>query len=904
LVSEQPLTISKLLAFLTDPLPDYEKLATRSKQIHDDLTQLNVRSIQHGLAAFFFLFGRSYAFWQQNYHYNTIHEYFYGAYRLAVHWGGDDMKEETPLANLLLAFSRAMISYTRCENAVIANDAILLSTSAEAAKDWAQKGIALCEQMSLVLEDDDGEQVLAAIKFYLTANAYLFRGLRLCAQAHLDDAFSPAELDLVESDYLKQSYFQDLSSELQAHLTFARKYIALRQTDPTEIVIDAPHVYLRAIGFLRNPDVLRRLFEEEFSDDALKANLGDQKRQQLKRDFRLPVSAINKPAIQDIFETALGFDNLEQIELDLSPQGEDASEENGNLTLLVHDREHERRYEAEFVHLTISHLGSISVDFAFNPPETTVSHLRVLETLLAPHMGDIKISWPDLYHASRPDELSAEIDQVTGTNFVEQYLIVKQCIERLPDADALEGYVAQWAQLLDDLAQFYSEQQSAISIELKYDEANGDSQVSETRREARRDLKWWEENYRAQNMLIRAMQDELARWVTAHPDHPICAEVEQDVLAELSTEHFTFTFLRDVAERIFQRFEVYLEKLDPVQRSPDDDRKGKYIWHDPNLGWQSIVSFNKVRKCMRGAQDSDSEPIMDMNGPEVVAHRDYVGLVAGSREARASLDDWRFTVRPAFDNLATIRSHGSDLMVVSDNRTLLAFPDDPHYIIKQYEITAQVTANIRAILLGFNILMQEQLRESETLELTQQEVNDQLHRKIVQERKELELLGARTENVLDIIRSYTISKYADHSELLRAMVKNMHLLDAQNALQHNWDYLNHLRTYLAGSIQEHLAEQEHAIDKRLEEQEKERAKAQQRQQGTFNLLVVILSLISGLGAIDPFGQAIVRTAAAIGVSVNLVTVEFAMFVILVIVVTGIGFRLSFGGRTGRTKPHG
>ena len=722
MLSEQYLTSAELLAILEKPLPDYEKLATRAKQIHDALSTSDIHSVEHGLAAFCFIFGRSYAFWQQNYHYNTIHEYFFAAYRLAVHWGGDDLREETPLATLLLAFSRSMIYYTRCENAVIANDAQLLSTSAALANDWAQKGILLCKELrELVppaLADESGSAILDAIDYYLTGNSYLFRGLHLCAQAHLDDTLTQTDLDIVEYEYLAhlQNIFLDLSSELQAHLMIARKYIALRLQDPSEIVIDTPLVYLRAVGFIHNPDVLERLFAE-FSDEALKGDLHDQKRQELVRYSHLPVSGINKPAIQDIFETALGFENLEQIELDLSPPGDDDSDEGngGILTLSVHDRQDARRYEAEFVHLTISRLGSIAVDFAFNPTIATVSHLRLLETLMAPHMGDIKISWPDLYRATGArDALGQENDTVLGTNFVEQYLIVKECVDDLPDAETLKGYLLQWATLLDDLAQYYSEQQSAITIESKHSEVHDDPSP-----EALQDLERWENNYRAQNDLIHKMTAELVIWTQVHPDHPICTDVQERVLSQLSTEHFTFTFLKDVAERIWIRFEDYLRYL--MSPKPPSDKKADeqaYIWHDYNLGWQSIVSFNKVRKVDH--QANTSEQIRDMR--LVASHRDYVGLVAGSREARASIDDWRFVVRPPFENLATIRSHDCDLMVASDNRTLLAFPDDPHYIIKQYEITAQVTANIRVIVLGFNSIVKDRLSELEKLERKQEEL--------------------------------------------------------------------------------------------------------------------------------------------------------------------------------------
>jgi hypothetical protein len=553
----------------------------------------------------------------------------------------------------------------------------------------------------------------------------------------------------------------------------------------------------------------------------------------------LPITAVRPAVLQDLFETWLGYAYLDQIVFDLDPK-------DGALSFTIYDGEQPRHYEVETLQVRVARFGSISVEFGLIAERASVSHLRVVESLIAPHAGRFQPVW-----RNSPKETTR-----ARANYVDAYLNAQDWIARAERAmsagtdamgqralDALRGAMARWQRALAGLSDYFrAESPDAAAMEMLLEETPEAQRLRAL--------------YASLRQCRASAREQAQAWlqVPAHRGLPRYSELESLAERDFSTSE-SFGYLSDIAEEIFERLTAFFATLltDGSERcvylqvtdvKPSHDLR-RILTYDPSTGWQAIVSCDAFMVEPRQASALGSAgAVIEADSRVLAKHPDFKGLLIQNREARASLDDWHFVMEPKFNNLATIRSHETDLMVLGQNRCLLYLPDDPQYLVAQYVASSAIVGDIRTIVLAFNMTAKTQIT---TLEIFVPNIQKRRasglrdwRDALLDNRAGIEEFRTNADQVLELLRSYAISKYQDHSELLRAMLQDSGVQDFMLSWERNRETLDHYHGYLTEVIQRKIRERE------------------QSNQGFMTWLLLILSFLSGLSAIDPIATVLAQ----------------------------------------------
>jgi hypothetical protein len=865
--AEHTITLKDILAYLNPPNQDYDRLTSRAEQAFDAYQARGPRyATEAAVAAYFFLFGRGYLYWQQNYLYNTIHEYFYGAYARATAVSPAITRNQA-LNEFLLSFSRMMIHYSRCENSVISNNPSAWEYHSARALFFADKVITLIEhqahELSAAFQADTPDIFQTTLYQYVQTNITLYQGINLCARVYLGEPVAVEQIDvfLAKKATLPSA---ELASELNAHLTAAKRYLILKQREPGDIIIKHADVTLRAVCSVEELDYIVRVFDK-FDD----AGYGPEKMQsELQHYARLPVSAVSMTPMQDIFETAVGVENLKELEVDLTSNADDAPESVGSaaLAFTLNDGNTIKHYVADQFVVKISRLGTVSIEVVFGVDDIPLAHLRQIETLVAPHMGEIGITWQALQTTSQ----GASTEQ---TNFIEQYLAVQDEQQTLRSIPGVEQAYDIWTKKLQEYAQFLAtdidEPTNLITFREAQDEAreeNATAPSKDTSAESsigQKKIKAWEAYYQAMNVQIVALRQAITQ--SAHPAAQALLEKLALPDVQLAPANGRFGYFKDLFRLIVDGLDDYLNHLRDRHGTPDT-----CIVYDPNIGWQTIVS------CTHLAISDGLQEIEDI--AQIAKREDFKGLLVQSREARSTIDDWYYTQEPEYQNRAVIRSHITDFMVLSENRAFLFFYDDPQYIVDQYITSARIVGNLRAIVIAFNLRIKAEL---DRLNNDQEHFAEILKRgkarelaayydQLNEDRQRIETLRLRAGQVLELLRSFSLSKYQDHSALLTALIHDSNVLTVRDALKENVVELDHFQEYVSNQTQKRITANTAS------------------QQGLIAALLAIVSVVGAIAGIEPFANLIIRIAQSDGATLNLVQVDQAIIIGLVVVfISGI-----------------
>ncbi|HKS70690.1 MAG TPA: hypothetical protein VJQ45_09730, partial [Ktedonobacterales bacterium] len=542
--------LANILSLLNPPQQDYEQLAIGSAGFLKDKDLPPEPSVLRALAAYFDLFGRGYNLWQDTYDYPRIHEYLYGAYLEAVRKGGSSLS--APAAEALRQLSEAIIAYTWCENALIANDPKGLLKHSEDAFGHADAGIATLPAAGLpaALEKRISE--------YLVLNSKLFLGLKICAKGYLAarehgglSSKDKLKLDELLETLKVKSY--ELYSELRAHKTFMTLQIeqglAAARAGSPGLLVQQGDMLLRGIGYI-GENLVDRLFQEhgKAPDALLEA---------ARRETGLPITSIHSSYMPDVFETSLGRKFREQMTVDLC-------DEEKELRFVVPDGRESVTYTADTFQVTISRFGSIAFEVGCsvkgNPDPkdplvtqgTSVSHVRILESMAGPHSGRFPIDW-----VGAPSVLEDDIKLLAAwrvLTFVDTYLRARDWVEQLrvvapgPDVEKMAPALAAWQEALKCLVPHLPPLGAAGS--------EGDLTIDSGLTESYRNLRTCRDNMRT---LAHA-------WMKGHPEPEPDAKLADAIAVgqDIFPEGLRFGRLMDVGNIILDRISKFLKDRYPA----------------------------------------------------------------------------------------------------------------------------------------------------------------------------------------------------------------------------------------------------------------------------------------------------------------------------------------------------
>ncbi|HLV97671.1 MAG TPA: hypothetical protein VKT82_03240 [Ktedonobacterales bacterium] len=803
---EETGAFSALLAYIEPPQQDFESFARAlAKEAFND-------PVYEILRKYFLLFSNGYVYWQQSYDYPRIQEYFWVAYMSTAQELRDDLStlDEAPLLREMFRnISLALVENTYCESSLACNMPRWLRESSTKAEEAMVAALTCLEDLrGLGLEDT----IYTPIKAYLNMNLKLYRALQGCAQLYLTSWTNLSHEEIEKTINVVQNQLdlllpdsRELFSELRAHVNFARRSaLGFEERNRTSLRIKQANIILRATTFV-GVDLVQAIYK--YFDEKGKEPLLDF----LIRETGLEFTDVRHGYLNETFETNAGISILRPIVMDLSGEGQ-------NVKFSLPEGERDVDYETWMFRMTMTRFGALSVDFGFSigdqgndEPSASVSHVRALEALMGPHMGNIQFEWK-----KAPKESSEkQFVRPEAVNFVHVYTETLNWINRardiFPEDTPAYDYYDTYFNFNENAR---SSGQSAVEkYKTSLEGLRGRlSDIS-------RDKPYIEEPDSSFGTKIFTLSPDLQQvharyndlreqfigwdWIKASENgHGEAAEEEQlrREAQNLFPEGRIFFKLMDIAEEIYRRFATFL-----VNFSRDEDVKVPFdrdirtsFYFDRNYGWNSILEVNRLALC--DADGNEREPVSDSDFQEIFNHPDFLGFRVTSREARAGLDDWYLASEPPTQrNLATIRSHKNDWFLVEQNRAFVFLPDDPQFIINQYNDTARWAGNIVAALLAHQNSSKTLIEEVETAlsDYTKGVRSPEQLRKL---RGKIQIFQREAMKMQSLARNVVMTRYVDHSELLRALVKTSRIEFLAGILEENSAILDQLYAHMGDLI--------------------------------------------------------------------------------------------------------
>jgi len=294
-------------------------------------------------------------------------------------------------------------------------------------------------------------------------------------------------------------------------------------------------------------------------------------------------------------------------------------------------------------------------------------------------------------------------------------------------------------------------------------------------------------------------------------------------------EEKPYCYLHTVAEEIVNALDKVFQVLDP-------DAVVRFVSH---LNW---YAYTLARRGIWSRGDGEDRVLTLEDASK---YPDFKGLVLGQMEARAALDDW--VSRDPLDtkNLAPIRSHTTDLLITTENHGVLSFPDDPNWIVVQYQETLETAVRLRCLITTLIDIAGELLTTfvDETADLAK-ELNH-LDLEVAEKRitatrsKLLPVIHFDTlaHMNIELIHGTLTSNYRDHAELLRQVMDDLNVGPMVQFLERRLGILSHHQTLfsdIAAGV----------IDRRTKEKEKRDAELDDRRTKAMEYMEVFISVLA------------------------------------------------------------
>lgn len=307
----------------------------------------------------------------------------------------------------------------------------------------------------------------------------------------------------------------------------------------------------------------------------------------------------------------------------------------------------------------------------------------------------------------------------------------------------------------------------------------------------------------------------------------------------------------------------------------------------PHLNW---YAYTLVRRGFHARGKGEDR---SLSLDEAAEFRDYRGLLLGQMEARAALDDWIMREPIGIRNLAPIRSHTTDLLVTTENHGILAFPDDPRWIIIQYQETIETTVRLRCLISTLIEIAGEILDSfvEETSDLAQDLDHldlDVAETRITETRRSLLPVihfDTMAHMNIELIRGTLTSNYRDHAELMKEIMDDLNVDRMVAYLERRLGILSHHQTQfsdIASNVVERRAKE---MEKKQEELDKRRTSAME----FVELFISVLAIGEVLGILFNALRALEIPIDPILESLTYFIAIFLMFAVIFFIRRG-GFR--------------
>jgi hypothetical protein len=291
----------------------------------------------------------------------------------------------------------------------------------------------------------------------------------------------------------------------------------------------------------------------------------------------------------------------------------------------------------------------------------------------------------------------------------------------------------------------------------------------------------------------------------------------------------TYRYISELASEIVEALQKSFAMIEP----------GSAIRFVPHLNW---YAYALIRHGISTTTDGERTVV---TLEQAAQHPDFRGLLIGQTEARAALDDWIARDPLRSRNLAAIRSHTTDLLVTTENHGVLSFPDDPHWIVVQYQETIETVVRLRCLISTLIEIAGDLLDsfveetadlagELDTLEL------DVAERRISETRRRLLPVihfDTMAHMTIELIRGTLTSHFRDHAELLRAVMDALNVNPMVEFLERRLGILSHHETLFSDIA-------EGVVERRAKEQEKIEAEQEARSARAMELVGVFISILA------------------------------------------------------------
>jgi hypothetical protein len=809
----------RILAEIQGQNQEYERCASIARDFLKGYPEDDPSKPLRPYAIYFKLFAQAYRTWQVSYSYHHIRNGFHLAYYLLVKElkdVKDDVSED--FKSCFSHLSSMLCSYTECENAFISNDANMLSgASAECIKHEHQAFEVLNRvKKRYEVMPVPYQHLYDWLKSYFRKNHYLHGGLNSCS--HIYNAISrhrncdpfvfKRRINDAERCLEKlQPESQELASELNAHIRHITSHYNrflpgnVQPSEPGFIKITQGLLVLSMTASFR-PECIHKIFSDNPSNTFWKDEMLDKFRQNVvtafNKRFNLPKelpkddNSLPRPTkfcrmkLHDIFETSFGAQKLKAIAFDLP-----------ELRIDILDKTYSFN-----IHFTVSALGTSTIYFTLdiggedNPDGLSVEEARAIQSLICPHSGQIELpadricaSWaaPDttrvckfkLVDRLRLFELKDDLDTLVHW--------FRENESKFTDQMQLKA-TGKINAVFKRIKKIFSNPLTPSPRELVKEIEKGVDKIIEVLLNSPNDIECCLNQLEVDIKHIAGGVEKLLDALCLLKETGVERDEIEIHMSKLRARFNTFYYIYDVAQMHLDSVRDALIKMivsdnDTGKRERNrlsvKHLKSEYGNAESLLswklisdsGWHSYLHVSELEIVYSTFHPGDR--VMDFS--KIITHPDTIGLIKEQREARASFDDWRFLVVDRdelwHENLAHIRSHTSDAFYVSEFQSFLFMPDDPNFLMDQYEATVDLMIRISNKLKGYNIIVDEYALmpefKGDLLNKEIREVNDRLMflAKLHGEAKELRNLALKA----------SISRYKDHAELMSAMVNRMNI---------------------------------------------------------------------------------------------------------------------------------
>jgi hypothetical protein len=803
----------EILGFIDEE--DYDRCGSSALQFVKTYTGCDEAKSYLPYAEFFKLFADAYHTWQGSYHYTPIR----GSFRMASSrlQGLSTEIRDAPGHQVVIkgleTLCEMLLEYTKCENSAINNDPFALKDHSQKAIELEDTGIACllgfpAKQPSYLV------QMAAWLLNYFQKNLYLHTGLNACAQIysnimrdhacredlfweqmwrakealdkltpHLSegaeaiDKLTPRSSELAEALDELTPQSSELSSELNAHIRHVHQHYARLMTSPESqslLRVRSGKLVLSLSAACDRAGARRILDVDRADSDLVLDSFKDKVVKEFER-LGFDADNIRPTQLVDIFETSFGENFLKSLTFDIRPLEEtgpaDASSGPAPPLMLTFLDKQTFHFN---IRVTLSALGACTVSFEMEIDDETFEHglsveeIRVLESCICPHAGQVQLDIKhDCDHAMKPSAWRAFLCRWFPAVFC-------RLMDRWLKCDRTVKPFGSPARFLDRVN--ITTLNETIENLTERASKEGDGVLGKKVEALRAEL----EDYR-----IHALTD--AHGITASDrlkrGKTLCDAVNSVIeyvgdpayVKDLLTCCQRHTRLAEFAEELLGAVEQAFraEFADWRKRSGLEPLAKDEVWSlSPDLGWYAYLYATRIDEVTTKPKSvRQAVPFSEIQG-----HADTLGFVIDQREARASFDDWRFMtlqVSPD-DNLAHVRSHNSDAFYTSEFQTFFYFPDDPQYLVDQYEATVELFLSLIVGLRFYNTMAETLTHKIRKDEATDRVASKRM-RDLSHDLDRVWRLRIEANELRNLVMKAGISRYQDHGKFMKRVLDKMNI---------------------------------------------------------------------------------------------------------------------------------